>query len=73
MESINTKPRKRRTRPKKSEVDRLYANNRKAKKFLSWSPKYSKNRGFEKGLRKTIEWFSNKENINQYKINIFND
>ncbi len=69
---INIQKDKKRTRPKKSEVDRLYANNRKAKKILSWSPKYSKT-NFEKGLIKTIEWFSNKENINQYKINIFND
>ena len=62
-----------RIRPKKSEVDRLFANNKKAKKILNWSPKLSKKSDFENSLKKTIEWFSNEENINQYKINIFND
>ena len=62
-----------RIRPKKSEVDRLFANNKKAKKILNWSPKLNKKRDFENSLKKTIEWFSNEENINQYKINIFND
>ena len=62
-----------RVRPKKSEVDRLFANNKKAKKILNWSPKLSKKSDFENSLKETIEWFSNEENINQYKINIFND
>ena len=62
-----------RVRPKKSEVDRLFANNKKAKKILNWSPKLNKKSDFENSLKKTIEWFSNEENINQYKINIFND
>ena len=62
-----------RIRPKKSEVDRLFANNKKAKKILNWSPKLNKKSDFENSLKKTIEWFSNEENINQYKINIFND
>tara|TARA_B100000963_G_C22553534_1_gene637941 strand:+ start:172 stop:1167 length:996 start_codon:yes stop_codon:yes gene_type:complete len=63
----------RRVRPKKSEVDRLLANNKKAKKILGWSPKFSKNKDFEKGLKKTIEWFLKKENLNIYKTDIFND
>lgn len=62
-----------RVRPKKSEVDRLFANNKKAKKILNWSPKLSNKSDFENSLKKTIEWFTNEENINQYKINIFND
>ena len=62
-----------RVRPKKSEVNRLFANNKKAKKILNWSPKLNKKSDFENSLKKTIEWFSNEENINQYKINIFND
>lgn len=62
-----------RVRPKKSEVNRLFANNKKAKKILNWSPKLSKKSDFENSLKKTVEWFSNEENINQYKINIFND
>ena len=62
-----------RVRPKKSEVNRLFANNKKAKKILNWSPKLSKKSDFENSLKKTVEWFSNEKNINQYKINIFND
>ena len=56
----------RRKRPVKSEVDRLMADNSKAKKLLKWSPEYS----LEKGLKKTIEWF--KENKAKYKFDIYN-
>jgi len=55
-----------RKRPVKSEVERLMADNNKAKKILNWVPKYS----LEKGLKKTIEWF--KKNKNIYKNEIYN-
>lgn len=42
-----------RTRPEKSEVQRLLADNTKAKQFLGWSPATS----LEEGLRQTIDWF----------------
>ena len=70
---IDIQKKKERIRPKRSEVDRLYANIKKAKKILNWTPKYSKKNGFEKGLKKTIEWFSKAENLNHYKTDIFND
>ena len=70
---IDIQKEKKRIRPKKSEVDRLYADIKKAKKILNWTPKYSKKSGFEKGLKKTIEWFSKVENLNHYKTDIFND
>jgi len=70
---IDIQKEKKRIRPKKSEVDRLYADIKKAKKILNWTPKYSKKNGFEKGLKKTIEWFSKVENLNHYKTDIFND
>ena len=70
---IDIQKEKERIRPKKSEVDRLYADIKKAKKILNWTPKYSKKNGFEKGLKKTIEWFSKVENLNHYKTDIFND
>ena len=54
-------------------MDRLFANTKKAKRILNWSPKYSKKSDFEKSLRKTIEWFSKTENLKHYKIDIFND
>ena len=55
-----------RKRPLKSEVDRLMADNTKAKKILKWAPEYT----LEKGLKKTIDWF--KENNLKYKSDIYN-
>lgn len=55
-----------RKRPEKSEVDRLMADNSKAKKILKWAPEYS----FEEGLKKTIDWF--KKNNVGYKTDIYN-
>ena len=62
-----------RERPKRSEVDRLQANIKKAKKLLNWSPKLTIKSEFNNSLKKTINWFSQKENLNQYKIDVLND
>ncbi len=62
-----------RKRPKYSEVERLLASTAKAKKFIKWSPKFSSKKGFDEGLKKTIKWFSNSENLKHYKINLYND
>lgn len=61
-----------RLRPEKSEVNRLFASNKLAKDLLDWTPKYGQKEGFRKGLSKTIEWFSNTENLKLYKSNIYN-
>ena len=61
-----------RVRPKKSEVLRLLASNKKAKKILKWKPKYSGIKGFKEGLKKTISWFQNQKNLRKYKSNIYN-
>jgi len=55
-----------RIRPEKSEVNRLLADNTKAKELIQWEPRVS----LDEGLRKTIEWIS--EHINSYKVNIYN-
>jgi dTDP-glucose 4,6-dehydratase len=55
-----------------SEVNRLFASNRKASKILKWSPKMKGLEGFKLGLRKTIEWFSNPKNLRHYNPNIYN-
>ena len=55
-----------RTRPKKSEVERLISNNAKAKELIGWEPQVS----LEMGLRKTIEWL--KKHLSMYKINRYN-
>lgn len=47
-----------RIRPDKSEVERLCADNSKARKLLGWAPEYSGLNGLRKGLTRTIEWFS---------------
>jgi dTDP-glucose 4,6-dehydratase len=63
---------KNRLRPIKSEVDRLWADNTKAKQIFGWSPNYTGRVGLKKGLKETIKWFSDPENIKNYKTNIFN-
>jgi dTDP-glucose 4,6-dehydratase len=61
-----------RTRSKKSEVNRLLADNYKAKTLIKWKPKYSGISGFKKGLQKTIEWFSDPKNLKNYNSTIYN-
>lgn len=61
-----------RIRPEKSEVNRLWADNTKAKQLLGWEPQYSGREGFKRGLRDTAEWFSNKDNLKHYKADIYN-
>ena len=57
-----------RLRPEKSEVFRLYGSNEKLKSHTDWEQEYS----LEKGLKETIDWFSNVENLKQYKSDIYN-
>ena len=59
-------------RPIKSEVNRLISSNKKAKKILNWSPKYSGKKGFEKGLKETVNWFGNSNNLIHYKSDLYN-
>lgn len=47
---------KKRIRPSKSEVLRLISDNSLAKKILKWKPEHLKNKGFERGLAKTIDY-----------------
>lgn len=46
-----------RVRKNTSEVFRLSASNKLAKKILSWKPRYHNKKGFEKALSITYEWF----------------
>lgn len=61
-----------RFRPEKSEVERLWADNQKAKKLLDWKPEYEGTEGLKRGLRKTVEWFSDPNNLAQYKEDVYN-
>jgi NAD dependent epimerase/dehydratase len=55
-----------RVRPEKSEVQRLLADNRKARELIGWEPKTP----LDEGLKKTIAWFT--ENKGRYKSTIYN-
>ena len=57
-----------RLRPEKSEVFRLFGSNEKLKTYTDWRQLFT----LEDGLKETIEWFSKKENLQQYKSDIYN-
>lgn len=57
-----------RLRPEKSEVQRLCGDNTLIKTLAGYVPEYD----IEKGLKETINWFTNKETISKYKSNIYN-
>ncbi len=57
-----------RVRPDKSEVERLLGCNEKIKVLTSWTPRYS----LDEGLKKTVEWFKDPENLKKYKPDIYN-
>jgi NAD dependent epimerase/dehydratase len=61
-----------RLRPEKSEVERLWADNSKARQLLGWEPLYAGREGFKRGLEKTVEWFADPRNLKQYKANVYN-
>ncbi|MCX8130714.1 MAG: NAD-dependent 4,6-dehydratase LegB [Clostridia bacterium] len=55
-----------RRRPGKSEVNRLWSNNERAKQVLGWFPEYT----LDEGLRETVEWIRN--NMHYFKTGIYN-
>ena len=61
-----------RLRPEMSEVERLCADNTKAKNLTGWMPAFGGIEGFKKGLEKTIAWFNRSENLKNYKPDIYN-
>ncbi len=61
-----------RMRPEKSEVERLWADNSKAKEFFGWQPTYGGREGFRRGLNETIEWFTQPNNLRSYKSDVYN-
>jgi NAD dependent epimerase/dehydratase len=61
-----------RLRPKKSEVQRLWADNSKVKNLFNWQPKYAGLQGFKNGLKETIDWFKESQNLTKYKSDIYN-
>ncbi|THF57639.1 NAD-dependent 4,6-dehydratase LegB [Pseudothauera rhizosphaerae] len=61
-----------RLRPEKSEVERLWASNGKARSLMDWQPAYGGLDGFKRGLAETVAWFVQKENLSFYKAGIYN-
>jgi len=61
-----------RIRPENSEVERLWADNSKAKTLTGWSPVYGGVEGLKRGLQETVAWFSNAEHLRQYKPGEYN-
>jgi len=57
-----------RLRPEKSEVFRLWGDNSKIKKLTGYTTSYS----IEEGLHETIKWFIDKNNLKNYKSDIYN-
>lgn len=56
-----------RLRPKESEVDRLWADNTKARNLIGWTPAYAGLEGFRRGIAKTVDWYRQPENIDMYR------
>ena len=61
-----------RMRPEKSEVERLWADNSKAKALFGWEPLYSGREGFRRGLAETAAWFAQAANLRGYKSDTYN-
>lgn len=59
---------KQRFRAPKSEVERLWCNNKLANDLVSYQPRVS----LKEGLIKTIDWFQRDENLKKYKTQIYN-
>jgi len=61
-----------RLRPVKSEVERLWAANAKARELFGWQPAYGGLDGFKRGLGETVEWFTQARNLRGYKADVYN-
>lgn len=61
-----------RVRPPESEVERLWADNTRAKKLLDWSPAFAGIDGLRRGLKATADWFSAPGRLERYKPHLYN-
>lgn len=61
-----------RLRPVDSEVERLWADNSRARQLFGWQPAYAGREGFRRGLAETAEWFARPENLRDYKPDTYN-
>ncbi len=61
-----------RLRPAGSEVERLWADNARARSLAGWTPEYAGDDGLRRGLRETIDWFRDPANLRRYKAGQYN-
>lgn len=61
-----------RLRPAHSEVERLWADNTKARRLFGWQPTYVGIEGFRRGLQDTAAWFVDPANLSAYKPDRYN-
>jgi len=67
-ESVTVVEDQQRIRPAKSEVFRLWCDNKKLKELTGFAPQTD----MRDGLTETIEWFLNPINLSKFKANIYN-
>ncbi len=60
-----------RHRPAASEVERLLADNGKARRLLDWQPAYAGRDGLKRGLSETIAWFRDPANLRRYRTDAY--
>jgi dTDP-glucose 4,6-dehydratase/UDP-glucose 4-epimerase len=53
-------------------VERLWADNSKARQQLGWSPDFAGLDGMRRGLEKTAQWFMDPANLARYKADVYN-
>ena len=56
-----------RLRPVGSEVNRLFGDNTLLRELTGWKPCFAGINGFERGLKATVEWFTDENNLKRYK------
>ena len=61
-----------RLRPEKGEINRLWADNTKARELAGWVPEYGGREGFQRGLKETIAWFRDPQNLARYRADVYN-
>ena len=61
-----------RIRPADSEVERLWADNSRARELLDWHPTFGGIDGFRRALAETIDWFTQADNLQNYKHQHYN-
>jgi dTDP-glucose 4,6-dehydratase/UDP-glucose 4-epimerase len=61
-----------RLRPANSEVERLWADNSRARQQLGWAPEFGGLDGMRRGIEQTVSWFTNPANLSRYKADVYN-